>query len=594
MAAPFLNELIEDINKPLSISSWLLSQNEGVRIDFYTINFLRMSIQDVHIGLQGQRLYNHCLTNLPLHRSGDAKLQFGWGEQHILRNSGVQLFEYEHLLLASALGEYLSEPYAAAVLSELASRYEDDDRPKPRLGSIRNFVRAANGILATSDFPVVVDDRIRQNPYRLPSDGIPFSKQPQETVAISQVADALTSLAGRYKDRPELIMAGGDMLGWFSAYADLCLGLDVTLMDEDGQELHRANAGDGWRLKLRFIRLDTVPNSSQLWLREGCPPPKATVHSVIHSGRVTPFAIFNKTFGVAFHRLSHDESKLFAGALGGLARTWEFLANSDGLSTDIISPDNKSNRGSWGIGLIQTWMNWFPELRNLQGRMERALKLDNAAASQQCEDSILRLEPMCGCFICSPAKGSDTDPTNLPKDGFCLPTLMETIIMLGLALSRVALTPNLHPSRAGVLAMYRSQVRKRLDLKKIEQDAQGWRRHVILFGEDWNSTFPKRIMNALALFSGSWPELNGHPENLVGMSHEGICAYSMVLERGTHRGEAGRCHPDDQVIRVVTGAVNWRQKTLKRICLGPIQGVDIRDGWEKLKVAHIKEDLFFQ
>ena len=122
MAGPFLNELMEDVKKPLSIDSTLLSQNEGVGIHFYTINFLRLSVQEVHIGPGGQRLYNHCLTNLPLHRSGDAKLQFDWGEQHILRNSGVQLFEYEHLLLSSSLGEYLSEPYAAAVLSELASR----------------------------------------------------------------------------------------------------------------------------------------------------------------------------------------------------------------------------------------------------------------------------------------------------------------------------------------------------------------------------------------------------------------------------------------------------------------------------------------
>ena len=74
--------------------------------------------------------------------------------------------------------------------------------------------------------------------------------------------------------------------------------------------------------------------------------------------------------------------------------------------------------------------------------------------------------------------------------------------MAGLALSRVALTPNLYPSRAGLIAMYSSQVRKRLVLKEGTFDPHGWQRHIILFGEDWNSTFPKRIFNALAMFSG--------------------------------------------------------------------------------------------
>lgn len=647
MAAPFLNELVEDVNKPLSIPSKLLGQAEGVGIDFYTINYLRMSMREIHIGSQGQRLYNHCLTNLPIHRSADPKFQFGWGEQHMLRNAGVQLFEYEHLLLSSALGEYLSEGYAAAVLSELAGRYEDEERPRPRMASLKGFVRCANGILATSEFPLVVDDRIRLNPYRLPSDGLPRAKQPQETLAPARIAEALCSLNGRSADRPDLVIAGGDVLGWFSAYADLCLGLDVTLIDEDGTELHRANPSDGWRLKLRFIRLDTVPDSRQLYLRDGATPAsRPSIHTVIHSGRAMPQAIFNKAFGAAFHRLSHDEAKTFSNALGGLARNWELIATqevgeapADEVAHNVISPDNRSNPASWGMGLIQTWTNWFPELRHLQGRMERALKLERAAAGQQCEESILRLEPMCGCYICSsPSSSSSTSTTTLPKDGFCLPTLMETIVMLGLALSRVALTPNLYPSRAGVLAMYKSQVRKRLDLQKLaaspaasasaspsthfstigpassapappasnDPTNHDWQRHVILFGSDWNSTFPKRIFNALALFAGSWPPtMNTYPENLVGLAHEGIAAYSMMLERGTVNGR----HKDDQVIRVVTGAINWRQRTVGKVCVGPPQVVRSEEGigagtgkvvvveggpegWERIRCRHMKKDLY--
>jgi hypothetical protein len=595
MAVQYKNELVESIDNPLSISNRLLSQFEGADIDFYTINFMRMAMEKIRIGAQGQRLFNHSLTNLPLQRSSDVRLQFGWGEQHTMRNLGVQLYEYEHLLLAAALGEYLSEPYAAAVLSMLAERYEDDERPKPRLASFHQFVRALNGVLATSEFPIVVDDRIRLNPYRDASDGMPFAKQPQETLSVNAIVEALCSMNGPASDGSgRLVIAGGDVIGWFSAYADLCLGLDVTLVDEVGTELHRSNSGQNgdWRLILKFCRLATTSESSKanIWLR--CPDsPGASsgqLGTVIHSGRVRPSAVFNQVFGSAFHTLAHAESKVFANALGGLARTWEFTVNQDDLSDEVISADNKKNPASWGIGLIQTWTAWFPELRHLQGRMERALKLDHDGAAQQCEDSIRRLEPLCGCYICSTTAGSDEAPSNLPKDGFCLPTLMETIVMLGLALSRVVVTPNLFMSRAGVLAMYRSQIRKRLDLKKVHDDPTSWKRHIILFGEDWNAGFPKRILNALAMFSGSWPHQHDQPESLVGLRHEGIVAYSLLLERGSKRGRSS----DDQVIRVVTGSVNWRTRTLNRVCLGSPPGSEIFCFWDRLKSSHLDTDLY--
>ena len=589
-----LNELEEDILKPLEITNKLLSQGEGCHLDFYTINFTRLACRDFRVSSQGQRLYNHCLINLPIHGSGDERLQFGWGEQHILRNMGVQLYEYEHLLLASALGEYFSEYYAAAVYSYLAGWIEDKDRPKPGFYSFKDLVHGANGVLATSDFPLVVDERIRLNPYRNLNDGLPFSEQPQETLSVAKLAEALCYIAD-VKDedsRSELRLAGGDVLGWFSAFADICLGLDVTLLNHEGKELHRANANGTKRVILTFVPLSVSQSDGAgevIWLREPamCAPVlDFKYHATIHSGRLTAQAILNLTFGPAFHRLEQTEAKAFANALGGLARMWEIFAGDEGVSTEVISAENRSNVGSWGIGLIETWGNWFPELRRLQGRMERALKLDREAAAKLCEDSILHLEPLCGCYLCSPGAGPEERPSNLPKEGFCLPTLMETIVMLGLALSRVALTPALFPSRAGLLNMYKSQMRKRRDLKRT--NAKGFDRHVLLFGEDWNSTFRNRLLNVIALFSGSWPK-SDLPANLMGIGHQGVCAYSMQLERGDQRAP----HPDDQVIRVITGSINWRQRTLRRVCLGILPATDGADlSWEELQCDHLKEKLY--
>jgi hypothetical protein len=147
------NEIAHNVDTPLSYSNRLLSQAEGLNTDFYTINFARMACVELHVSVAGQRLYNACLTNLQAYRAADERLQFGWGERHLLRNLGVQLYEYEHLLLASALGGFFSETYAGAVFSALADHFEDDNRPKPRLSSFQRFVRGANGnlILETPD-----------------------------------------------------------------------------------------------------------------------------------------------------------------------------------------------------------------------------------------------------------------------------------------------------------------------------------------------------------------------------------------------------------------------------------------------------------
>ena len=51
------NELADDVDKPLSLTSRLLSQAEGAKVDFYCINFTRLAARDIHVGAQGQRLY---------------------------------------------------------------------------------------------------------------------------------------------------------------------------------------------------------------------------------------------------------------------------------------------------------------------------------------------------------------------------------------------------------------------------------------------------------------------------------------------------------------------------------------------------------
>jgi len=148
-----VSDHVSERSNKLTLSTHILSQAEGARTEFHTINFARLACSEIRMATLGQRFYNNCFANLLLFRSADSRLQFGWGEDHLSRQVGFQHYEYEHLLLASALGEFLSEACAAAVFSALAECFEDDQLTKPHISSFQRFVRAANGILSTSEFP---------------------------------------------------------------------------------------------------------------------------------------------------------------------------------------------------------------------------------------------------------------------------------------------------------------------------------------------------------------------------------------------------------------------------------------------------------
>ena len=587
-----INELTLDASKPVTYSNTVLSQAEGVYTDFYTINFARLICANLTVDGHGQRLFNSCLTNLPVYRSADDRLQFGWADRNLWRNIGVQLYEYEHLVLGSALSECFAEWYGASVLLALGEYFATDDTPNPHLSSWRGFVRASNGIVSLSEFPLLVDDRIRCNPYRTKN----IAEAHHDTnmgssVSPEHFAKALHSIALLKKgERKELSLAGGDVLGWFAAYATLFLELHVALVDQDGKEHYKSPHNGKSTLKLIFVPLGSEPRdkgSDTIWLNQ--PQPDEAVmrpSSFVVTGRVTGDAAFNKVFGTAFHRLDQSEAKHFGNALGGAARRFGVAAKDETSSHKLVSAENRANPRSWGAGLVQVWIDWFPELRHLQGRMDRAQKEDATGAEKLCMSAINHLEPLCGCYICMAATATDGKPGKMPANNFCTPTLMETIILLGLTLSRVALATHLYPSRVGILALYEIQVQKRLQIRTLAE--QGVSRGEVLFHGDWNAGISKRLLSVVTLFTGIRPT-EDIPENLIAISHEGICAYVMKLERG----DAGKAREDDKVIRVVSGSVHYQQKIFSRVCMGPPQSVNsLEEGWQGIKCEHWKEKLY--
>lgn len=304
------------------------------------------------------------------------------------------------------------------------------------------------------------------------------------------------------------------------------------------------------------------------------------------TGRIGWESLLSRTFENCFHKVAHQESKILVQSVGGAARMFACLAEDPTVPDDIVSQENRANKASLGIGLIQTLCNWFPELRHLQGRLERIQTLPMAEAGKKAEAGARGFITLCHCTICSLVPHyAEKDPGTLPQS-FCLLAMMETILNLGLALSRVTVVPKLYPSRAGIMSLYQRQVEKLLIAKQDAEEPEARRRFKILFTNDWNAGYSRRLQDAVAIFSGSWPQIN-LPDELIGLSHEGICAYAMSLQRGSKRKE------DAGLLRVSTGHIFWNQKSYDRACLGRPSGLSSEDySWESTPCAHLKQEIY--
>jgi len=602
MAPNTTNELRDSIDAPVSYTHRLLGQFEFVSISPYTVNFSRLAHTKYKSSTGGERAFNFCLTNLPVFVAADESLQFGWNDNSIWRNMGLHAYEYEHLLLVAAVAECLPEAYAGAVLSCLADRYEDEERVKPALASWTALARSLNGLLTASEFALIIDERMRLDPYRVTSGH--STTCTNSLVSPIDFANALQALGDlSTAGDGQLTLLGGNFLGWFCAFAELFLDINVQVASRDGEVLHATNTNSKALLRLMYVEdLPTLAPAIQkqdqnfvsLTVMCGTDSEASTIPRVPFTGRLGWEALLPKVFENSFHRIAHQDSKFLVQSIGGMARALQVMAEDPNTPEDVVSKENRDNSASYGMGLIQTICNWFPELRHLQGRMERLQKLTHIhEIYEKANTGAVGLSSICGCTICAlvPFHGA-TDSGTLPQS-FCPLAIMETIVNMGLAMSRITAVSKLYPSRAGVLSLYQRQVQKLLESKKAfaETDRGPHTRIKILFLRDWNADYSVRLQTAAALFSGSWPEDDLH-DNLIALSHEGICAHVLRVQYGDEKSARRK---DADVIRVQAGQVAWNQKIYSRACLGPPQGISRSDyTWEAARCSHLSKELYFK
>ncbi|ETN46666.1 uncharacterized protein HMPREF1541_00852 [Cyphellophora europaea CBS 101466] len=602
----------------------ILSQFCGARTESYTGHVSGVICRQFRISLKGSRNVSSALNNLPIYRTPDENLTFGWATKNLIRARAVHESAYENLATMIALSESFHEPYAARVMFELAKIHAGPDDITPHLDQWKAVIHSMNGAFATSDFGILVEDYIRLNPYSLRVDlDEAVLRFP---ISAKLVAHALIALAKvTTGETRQLTLVGSAVISWLAAIADWIYDLRIAIYATDSSEpLHSTHSPDAGPTQMLFILrespgIDLYPGTwahSDQQQVQSLAASEATAkvrklslnaHSYPKSMHVTPFSgrvawqsLLPLVFGRAYHVLDHSCASLVGEWIGGIARLFQALATGEETENpELLAPSQKANTATYGPGLIRTLTDWLPELRRMQGRMERQLKLSGDEAQKSIVAKFKQLREHCGCGICSserpPAGPSDGKNGNLllPEHGYCLMALAETIVALGLTLSGLTVSPQLYPSRAGIQSLYYSQVLRRLAARGCP-----WQQHFqLVYGDEWAAGDARRLSTAVMLFSGSRPR-KSMVEKLVAVSHEGICCYFVDLEKVNTKGKTESA--GTRLIKVVSGGINLKWKVFDRACMddpmeGNVEGL-LAGGtvWESVAVEHLEEKLYLQ
>jgi hypothetical protein len=541
----------------------LLAQYCAIGVEPYTVEVGRLATQHFKLSIKGERNIAHALNNLGLYGHSDENLSFGFGTRHIIHNPDLNTTAFVLTALCGVLVEYFDEEFTARVFSELV-KLQQLTFPAPMKPPLRQWnwmVHACDGILATTRFGIVVEDFVQLN-------SPDFKGIPQSTHASPQsIAKALHAIglisSGKEK---QMTVVGGQDAGWIAAIAEWLFDFKVVVQGQDGTRLYsNCDNLEPEVLVVFDYNVDTdssmqqIQTKGSLYRLTPAAEPGASP-GTSPSGRVE-WHFLEKVFGERFTKLTgEDSAKTLGLAIGSGARAFEGLVVGKlDTAADLATIRNMQSLGSYGAGLVETMTNWMPGLRRSSGTMNRAVKMGFEEASACYHEQLTKLRAACGpCDICSTEDNRSTIQPRTDRN-FCKLVIVETILALGLALSKMLVVPDLLPKRAGIEGFYNRQVRKRIQTKdpaltKLEH-------FVIVYGNELLPMNVTRLEVCVEIFGAS-DDAHDVRDGLVALSRAGVCAHLVALE-----GASGRS-AEEGLIRIVPGKINFQGRVYDRVSDG--------------------------
>ena len=292
------------------LTTTILSQFCGARTEPYTGFVSYVLCQDFKIAVKGQRNMNNGLNNLPIYRTPDEGLTFGWAFNNLIRSRAVHEGAYEHIATMIALTESFHETYAARVMFEMAQLEKGTEDITPHFRQWKNVIRSMSGAFATTDFGLVVEDFIRMDPFNVfynINDNM--TRFPITAKSLAEAYLALKRVTTG--EEKQLTIIGSAVISWLAAVSDWLYDLRITIFSTAGCQLHTSHPGQETQVLFIFDETPGIRVSNKSWKQDhiqACTikPVEATyaaaIHSTPFSGRVVWNSLLPRVFGRSFHR----------------------------------------------------------------------------------------------------------------------------------------------------------------------------------------------------------------------------------------------------------------------------------------------------
>jgi hypothetical protein len=406
----------------------------------------------------------------------------------------------------------------------------------------------------------------------------------------ASLAVALFGLAQITRDdRQSMTFAGGSDAGWLAAFAEWVLDLKVMIKDSKGLVLYTNATTEKTQVTIVFkgeggevaelIATETtfvLKDVSEIFEREQRSP-----DAVVVSGRLQWENILSSTFLSDYKRLM-DIPKTFGECIGSAARLFTGLTQAEEAfpyKCRLACIDYSDT--AHGAGLVNSAIQWLPELKAVRNSMLRSISQDFNSARKSYEACISLIRSHCNCITCQSNhtgheysddedQGGDIPMTPVP-DGdrpsgssvgyeagsdaesveawdpnrFCEVVMTETIIVLSRALSNIILEDSaLLPTRSGVELAYGRQMNYRLSAELGRSTVRDIGPIAFCLDFDNNFSFRMqgnneegieiRLQSALELFAGRQPRSTN--SNYSAVCANGICAFLGIV--GASSGHA--------------------------------------------------------
>jgi hypothetical protein len=497
-----------------------------------------------HLGPQGQKNVQQALERSKVHGSIGNAIWFGIGVQSLIRTL-AQTEEGTCLLaLCSALGGCIHHDLAAEVLHSMAKSYKSPDSLTPSIMQWLELVKSCAGLFAATDFPALAEKFMNLDPSHPRLTTYHADIQPgisgRGFPVTDDLANALIGLCEISSNQLATItIKGGAACGWLAAVAEWLLDLSVTIYYND-RTLYSSHSDElEAQVQLIFhseqtanlMGIETVSNT--YFLRDSAD----FLHLEDEGARITTMtgrlyweSCLHDVFGQEFRELMKSPSTVGC-ALGCTARFFKAVVAGESAIDQQITHDWQSYfDAANGLGFVNNTIQWFPELKAVEPHMESGAKMTLSNAMRAYENQIAMLEKRCSCRLCRQIDDNDHD-----SDVFCLGAILETIVVLSLALAGMSVEEGILPTRAGFELFYTKQQLIRIVNNQAHSDqpyGNGPFYNILqaVSRSDAHEmdNAENRLRDAAKLFTGrdSWESL---PFETTALSANGICIYSGVL-----------------------------------------------------------------